>query len=227
VTILVPKHQPDTGHVVPGKMAYLYKITNLENDKCYIGWTGRTVLDRWQRHQQDALKNRDNRKFYNAIRKHGTDCWQVETLLEVSSVEEAKSKEIELIEQFNSYQQGYNATKGGDGNNGIVMSEESNLARSLAQKGIPKSYDRMKGKKHSEETKAKISMAHQGMKKPWVKPSREHIVKNALARRSLSQEQYVEIHRLRSQGQPIKSIAIAVGTTNDLVKKWLHKEWSL
>jgi group I intron endonuclease len=208
-------------------MAYLYKITNLENEKCYIGWTGRTVADRWQRHKDDALKNRDNRKFYNAIRKHGIDCWQVETLLEVPSVEEAKSKEIELIEQFDSYRQGYNATKGGDGNNGIVMSEESNLARSIALKGVPKTYDRMKGKKHSQETKAKISMAHQGMKKPWVKPTREQIVKRALTRRSLSQDQYDEIHRLKSQGLPIKNIAIAVGTTNDLVKKWLHKEWSL
>jgi group I intron endonuclease len=227
VTIPVPKHQPVTGHVVPGDMAYLYKITNLENDKCYIGWTGRTVTYRWQRHQDDALKHRDNRKFYNAIRKHGLDCWQVETLLEVASVEEAKSKEIELIEKFDSYRQGYNATKGGDGNNGIVMSEESNMARSIAQKGIPKNYDRMKGKKHSEESKAKISMAHQGMKKPWVKPSREQIVKSALSRRSLSKDQYDQIYRLRSQGHSIRNIAIAVGTTNDLVKKWLHKEWSL
>ena len=70
-------------------------------------------------------------------------------------------------------------------------------------------------------------MAHQGMKKPWVNPTREQIVKRALTRRSLSQDQYDEIHRLKSQGLPIKSIAIAVGTTNDLVKKWLHKEWSL
>ena len=185
------------------------------------------MADRWQRHKDDALKHRDNRKFYNAIRKHGIDCWQIETLIEVSSAEEAKSKEIELIEQFDSYRQGYNATKGGDGNNGIVMSEESNLARSVAQKGIPKSYDRMKGKKHSEETKTKISLAHQGMKKPWVKPTREQIVKRALTRRSLSQDQYNEIHRLKSQGLSIKNIAIMVGTTNDLVKKWLHKEWSL
>ena len=207
------------------RMAYLYKITNTENNKCYVGWTGRTVSDRWQRHKNDALKNKDNRKFYNAIRKYGTECWQVETLLEVFSVEEAKSKEIELIEKFDSYQQGYNATKGGDGNNGIIMSLESNLARSKALKGKPKNYDRMKDKKHRQDSKDKIASSHQGMKKPWVKWTQEQISKRAMKRRSLTKDQYDQIHALRLQGFTISVIAEKVGSNADLVKKWLKKEW--
>lgn len=208
-------------------MAYLYKITNLLNEKCYIGWTGRTVEDRWHRHQKDALTHRDNRKFYNAIRKYGIEFWNVETLMEVSSVEEAKKKEIELIEKYNSYYQGYNATKGGDGNNGIVMSAESNLARSVALKGKPKNCVRMAGKKHSEEAKAKISVAHQGMKKPWVNWTKEQISKRAMTRRGLNKEQFDQIHLLRSQGLIIRVIAEKIGSTPDMVKKWLKKEWAL
>lgn len=208
-------------------MAYLYKITNIYNNKCYIGWTGRTVEDRWQRHQKDALTYRDNRKFYNAIRKHGIEAWQVQTLMEVASVDEAKRKEIELIEQYDSYYRGYNATKGGDGNNGIIMSAESNLARSIALKGIPKNSDRMKGWKHSEESKAKISTAHRGMKKPWVKWTKEQISKRAMTRRGLSKEQFDQMHLLRSQGLLIRVIAEQIGSTPDMVKKWLKKEWAL
>lgn len=208
-------------------MAYLYKITNLKNNKCYIGWTGRTVLDRWQRHKDDALKYRDNRKFYNAIRKYGTDCWQVETLLEVSSIEEAKIKEIELIEQFDSYQQGYNATKGGDGNNGIIMSKESNLARSLALKGKPKTYDRMKGKTHTQESKDRIAESHTGMKKPWVKWTKEQISKRSMTRRGLTKDQYDQMHVLRSQGLSISVISEKIQSNPSMVKKWLKKDWVL
>jgi group I intron endonuclease len=208
-------------------MAYLYKITNIKNNKCYIGWTGKTVPDRWQRHQNDALKNKDNRKFYNAIRKYGIECWQVETLMEVSCIEEAKSKEIELIEKFDSYKQGYNATKGGDGNNGIVMSPESNFARSNALKGKPKTYDRMKNKKHRQDSKDKIASAHTGMKKPWVKWTQEQISKRAMKRRGLTKDQYDRMHALRLEGLTISVIAEQVGSNADLVKKWLKKEWKI
>lgn len=58
-------------------MAFLYKITNIITNKSYIGWTGKTVEGRWATHKTDALKNKDNRKFYNSIRKYGIDCWTV------------------------------------------------------------------------------------------------------------------------------------------------------
>lgn len=208
-------------------MAYLYKITNSLNKKCYIGWTGKTVEDRWKQHQKDALTHRDNRKFYNAIRKYGLEVWEVETLLEVVSNNEAKKKEIELIETYNSYYDGYNATKGGDGNNGIVMSDESNLARSVALKGKSKNYNRMKDKKHSDESKARMSIAHQGMKKPWVKWTDEQISKRAMTQRSLTKEQFDQMHLLRAQGLTIKHIAEQIKATTDIVKKWLKRDWAL
>lgn len=208
-------------------MAFLYKITNTITNKSYIGWTGKTVEGRWNTHKADALKNKDNRKFYNSIRKHGVDCWTVETLCEVDTIAEAKLKEIELIELFDSYNYGYNSTKGGDGNNGIIMSAESNHKRSIALKGKPKNYDRTKKRLHSKETKQKMSNSHIGKKKPWVKWNKDQIEKRAMTRRFITLEQFNQIHQLQKQGLSMKDIAKEINLSYDMVKKWSKKEWNL
>lgn len=183
---------------------------------------------RWQQHVTDARKNNDNRKFYNALRKYGTDCWTVETLCEVATKKEATIREIELISYYDSYVNGYNATKGGDGNNGIIMSESSNAARSRALKGKPKNYDRKAlNIRPTQATKDKIALSHKGMKKPWVKWTPEQISKRAMTRRSLTKSQFDEIHRLRSTGMTIRMIAESTGINGDLVKKWLKREWEV
>ena len=211
-------------------MAYIYKITNTKNNKAYIGYTSKTVESRWAEHQYDALTYRDNRKFYHAIRKHGVDCWQVETLLEINTTEEAKIKEIELILLHETYDHGYNATRGGDGNNGIVMSAESNKKRSDALKGKAKSeetIEKFRQRTQTQESKDKISEAHKNMKKPWVKWSKEQIKTRAMTRRGLSKEQYDKMNELRQQGLTIVKIAEQIGSNGDMVKKWLKREWEL
>jgi group I intron endonuclease len=207
--------------------AIIYKITNQITNKSYIGWTGQPLETRWVQHQKLALKDQDNRPFYNAIRKYGTDCWTTEVLATTEDKTVAKQKEIEYIQLFESYDHGYNATRGGDGNNDIKMSEESNQSRSKALKGRPKNYIRMAGKKQSEESRKKISEAHKGMKKPWVKWSKEQIAKRSFGRRALTEQQYNQIHLLKNQGLRICDIAKQVETTPDLVKKWLNKSWNL
>jgi group I intron endonuclease len=206
-------------------MAFLYKITNTKNNKCYIGWTNKTIESRWKEHKSDALKVRDNRKFYNAIRKYGVDSWEVEMICEVNDKKDAILKEIELISSHDSYNNGYNSTLGGDGNNGIKMSEESNKKRSESLKGRKKPDNFNNGRKHSEVTKNKISTSHLGKKKPWVKWTKEQILDRGMKRRSLTKEQYEHIIKLRNEGMITKKIAEIVGTTNDIVKKWIHKTW--
>lgn len=203
----------------------VYKITNHLTNKSYIGWTSQPIEVRWQQHKKLADKNKDNRPFYNAIRKYGHDCWKVDLLEQVSTKGLAKAKEIEYIDYYRTYEIGYNATRGGDGNNGIQMSDESNRARSIALKDKPKNYDRMAGKKHTEESKKKISEAHVGMKKPWVKWTPEQIKKRSMPRRSLTEQQYKTIHNMRNDGHTIRVIAETVGSTPDVVKVWLKKTW--
>jgi len=211
-------------------MALVYKITNLENKKVYIGWTSKTLEQRWNEHIHCALKNQDNRKFYNAIRKYKLESWKTEIICEVDTNDIAKQKEIEYIAILDSYNKGYNATKGGDGNNGIIMSAESNLRRSKALKGIPKSEDtvkKFKNRKSTPEQNLKRSKSHLGTKKPWVKWNKDQVTKRAMTRRSLTKEQFDHIHLLRDEGLLIREIAEKTNLTNDLVKKWLKRVWDL
>jgi len=210
-------------------MAEVYKITNTLTNKSYIGYTSKGSLNRFATHLTDALvyKRDKNRKFYNAIRKYGKDNWVLAVLIENIEVNEAKKKEIEMIAFYDTYNNGYNATHGGDGNNGIIMSQESNIKRSIALKGVPKTYDRMKGKNHSNDTKEKISNAHKGMKKPWVKWNKEQITKRAMTRRKITEEQHIKLQQLLSLGKSIKEISVEINLSRDMTKKWSKRNWDL
>jgi group I intron endonuclease len=206
-------------------MSFIYKIQNILNNKSYIGWTTKSVDFRWNEHKKDALKFRDNRKFYNAIRKYGINSWEVTTLCEVENKDDAVKKEIEFIIFYDSFNNGYNSTLGGDGNNGIIMSKESNLQRSKKLKGVKKPDGFNIGRVQTKETKNKISQSHIGKKKPWVKWSNEQIKKRSLTRRSLNKEQYDLMCKLRADGLITKEIAKIIGVSNDIIKKWIHKPW--
>ena len=52
---------------------WIYKITNIQNNKVYIGQTIRPVKDRFNRHINDALNNIIDTHFARAIRKHGKE----------------------------------------------------------------------------------------------------------------------------------------------------------
>lgn len=52
-------------------MAFIYKITNLINNKCYIGKTERTILSRWKEHLQKR-KTLDL-PLYRALNKYGIE----------------------------------------------------------------------------------------------------------------------------------------------------------
>ena len=96
-------------------MGYIYCITNLINKKQYIGKTTYSVTKRFQEHCQDFKKERcEKRPLYNAMNKYGIENFIVEELCECSN-EELSSYEIQYIEKYNTYSDGYNATKGGDG----------------------------------------------------------------------------------------------------------------
>ena len=91
-----------------------------------------------------------------ALRKYND--WRVHVLHTVKTRDEANRIEIEEIRNFNSVApNGYNLTRGGDGTDGHKHSEESKAKISLNNKG-------MKGKHQSKKARAKISAALLGKK---------------------------------------------------------------
>lgn len=140
-----------------GKDCYglVYKVTNIQNNKCYIGYTTQNYEKYINNHFKNAFKNKKGRKkvFYNAIKKWGKFNFKCEILGYCYSKEEINECEKECIYFFRSYGSdsihydniyGYNMTKGGDGGN--------TCGDSSWNKGLTKETD-SRVKKQGEELK--------------------------------------------------------------------------
>ena len=97
-------------------MGYIYCITNLINNKQYVGKTTSTIEERWKRHCIDSKKERCNKRpLYDAFNKYGIENFKIEELEQVED-NNLKDREIYWIQELQTYgRNGYNATKGGDG----------------------------------------------------------------------------------------------------------------
>lgn len=92
-------------------MYLIYKITNLINNKVYIGQSINPIEERWRRHCNDALNNVIDTHFARAIRKYGKDAFKVELLDDTAqSQTELTEQEHYYIDLFNSRINGYNET---------------------------------------------------------------------------------------------------------------------
>ena len=100
-------------------MGYIYKITCIPTNKIYIGKTESTVQKRWKDHCRSAFLESHsdyNFPFHRAIRKYGINNFMIETLEKINDSEKLKVQEKYWIQFYDSYNQGYNSTLGGDGN---------------------------------------------------------------------------------------------------------------
>ena len=88
----------------------IYKITNKINGKIYIGQTIRPVEYRFNRHINDAMRNKLSTHFARAIRKYGSDKWQIEVIDNATNQDELNQKEQYWIRYYNSVEKGYNET---------------------------------------------------------------------------------------------------------------------
>jgi group I intron endonuclease len=156
----------------------VYKHTNKVNGKVYIGITSKSPERRWS----NGIGYKANKHFWNAIQKYGWDGFSHEILFCGLSEEEAREKEIDLIDFYGSCgENGYNLTIGGEGSSGWKMTDEQKAkiseahkgkkrpphiaemvrARSLGKKASPGARRKMSeartGKVHTDETKQKLS----------------------------------------------------------------------
>ena len=89
---------------------YIYKITNIQNNKVYIGQTIRPIKDRFHRHINDAMNNILDTHFARAIRKYGKDNFIIEQIDMAETQDELNKKEQYWIQYYNSVIDGYNET---------------------------------------------------------------------------------------------------------------------
>lgn len=130
---------------------FVYKITNLINNKIYVGQTYSKynpdmsqIYVRFERHCKDAVKfgMKVPGAIDKAIYKYGRDNFKVELIEECNTLKEVNKKEIYWISKLNSTNRniGYNLTKGGEGGDTY----------------------RLKSKEEMDEIKLKISNSNKG-----------------------------------------------------------------
>lgn len=92
-------------------MHYVYEIVCKNNDKKYIGITNNP-----NRRFVEHLKSIPdcNRKLYRAIRKYGKDAFVMNIIL-IGSRNYCGEFEVKLIELYDTYNNGYNSSLGGEG----------------------------------------------------------------------------------------------------------------
>ena len=82
----------------------IYKVTNLINNKVYVGKTTNSLPQRRAEHIYLSRINPDNNHFHNALYKHGPDSfkWDIETVCSNENIlNESEKRLIELLQRRN------------------------------------------------------------------------------------------------------------------------------
>lgn len=105
----------------------IYKITNKVNGHSYIGQSI-DIERRWSQHKRFPVKD-SKYPLYQAFYKYGLDNFIFE-IIELCQPEDLNKRETYYISLFNTYNNGYNQTLGGEGSNGcqIKLSNEDILS---------------------------------------------------------------------------------------------------
>ena len=143
----------------------LYKALNKANGKCYIGQTNRSLEKRIQEHL-----TANNTRFHKALETHGIENFEWTILETCTDRQRANQREIELIEEYNSYNMGYNSHLGGRA--GGYTTEESIKKRQATRQangGYKTVSKRQKENNvsHRPEVQQKI---RESVKKLWEDP---------------------------------------------------------
>lgn len=143
----------------------VYKITNIFDNKIYVGQTSRSLEIRWAEHCTQAFAlSRIHKKtpLHNAISKYGKDGFNCEILATATSIEELNELEIYFISKLDSLNKsiGYNLSTGGKNSlhslDTKIKISAGHLGKTLNDATKEKLRKINLGKKHSKETIEKI-----------------------------------------------------------------------
>ena len=115
---------------------YIYKITNLINNKIYVGQTRKKIEQRMSEHISASYFNEEKKDYnfllHKAIRKYGSKNFIIEVLETVVDESNLSEREQYWIHQLHSCIldedcRGYNMTYGGEGTSYINRQEVYSL----------------------------------------------------------------------------------------------------
>lgn len=179
-------------------MGLIYIIRCQVNNKIYIGKTTRTIEARWYEHLKCAEKNTQY-PLYLAMNKYGIECFSI-SILEECNNKFLDEREIQAIKLHKSHisECGYNLTLGGDGTSGWKFKPGAKSGRNNS----------FYGRKHSLETKKKISNALIkrsdiiGRKNPRVIRNSDGKIANPLSKKEKGKRISDALKKLNKKWQP-------------------------
>lgn len=213
------------------KISGIYKITNLINNKFYIG-SAVSLLNRYHTHKNSFVKNKHkNQHLQNSINKYGIDNFKFE-VIELCNKEELLIKEQYYIDTLNP---DYNICLIAGNSLGVKRSEEYKENQRKIQTGL-------KHIPHSEETKRKISKSNKGRQnskesierqkqkllgrkyentKPWVESKQKQFKEKGS--KKLQYFQVQEIKELFNSKLSLKEIATKFNVSISTIKAIKYK----
>ncbi len=172
----------------------IYKITNLINNKIYIGKTIRTMELRWQEHVRDSKTGKT--PLYLAMQKYGINNFKIETINDnIDSIEQLNALEKYYINKYQStsHKNGYNVASGGDGGRILTKLTEQDVQKIIKILSDPEnllSYSDI-GKMFNMSSSAikEINLGHS-----WFQPNLKYPIRNYdTIGLSISKSQYKRI----------------------------------
>lgn len=182
----------------------IYKITNKVNGKSYIGQTRYTIEFRWKQHQH----KKDNTYFHNAIHKYGIENFSIE-ILEECNIEDLNSKEIFYIAKYDTFNNGYNLTIGGDGNRRLLLDNN---------------YDEIKELYLSGFSSNKIATLYKVDKASIIKILKSLGVKIRSNKLSINHQEFLELVRDYQSGYSLKELSKRYDCSSTGLKEFLIKK---
>lgn len=194
----------------------IYCIENTINHKKYIGLSV-DCKGRWHDHRSLAFTSKrkdDIRKpLYCAMRKYGLENFTF-TILEECEQTQLKEREIYWIEYYNSYEEGYNATRGGDLPEGHALKGEAHGMAKLTEEDVRfcrEQYSKGAAAKDIYNTYFQDKIQISGFKNMWFGRTWKHIMpevfqNNPRPRQKLTNEDVLDIKTKYYQGMSVSEI---------------------
>lgn len=118
------------------KTGLIYSIICTINHRRYVGLTTQPVSKRWKEHINEAKRN-PSTPLHKSIAKYGAHNFRIRIIEDDILEENLPNREIYWIEQFDSYNSGFNQTTGGETSKTIHPNVKQRISDSMT--GVSKS----------------------------------------------------------------------------------------
>lgn len=170
----------------------IYKITNLIDDKFYIGSAVNLEKRFYMHRNQLNLEKHRNSKLQRAWAKYGEFNFEFSVLEEVTDVARLIEVEQTWLDETKACEIGYNICKVANNRLGVKASPETLKKMSIAATGY----------KHTPEAKLKISLAKLGKALPTRSESHRTKISNRHKGKIVSEETKLKLSAARKARPP-------------------------